>query len=65
VLTIASVMTADQDGTVAGEVRSDARVASVAARLRHASHPFAVVDPDGRRVGAVTRDAVADVLLRG
>jgi glycine betaine/proline transport system ATP-binding protein len=65
VLTVASVMTPDQNGAVGGEVRSDARVASVAARLRDASHPFAVVDAEGKRVGAVTRDAVVDVLLRG
>jgi len=65
VLTIASVMTRGVNGATAGEVRAGERIASVAARLRHATAPFAVVDADGRRVGQVTRDAIADVLLQG
>jgi len=65
VLTIASVMTPSLNGAVAGEVRAHDRIASVAAELRHATAPFAVVDADGRRVGSVTRDAVVDVLLTG
>jgi glycine betaine/proline transport system ATP-binding protein len=65
VLTVASVMTPSLDGATAGEVRIGERVAAVAARLRHATAPFAVVDAEGRRVGVVTRDAVADVLLQG
>ncbi|MEX2318533.1 MAG: ATP-binding cassette domain-containing protein, partial [Bauldia sp.] len=66
VLTVASVMTPAVNGaTTAGEVGAGERIAAVAARLRDATAPFAVVDGEGRRVGAVTRDAVADVLLQG
>jgi glycine betaine/proline transport system ATP-binding protein len=65
VLTVASVMTPATNGATAGEVGASERVAAVAARLRNATAPFAVVDGAGKRVGAVTRDAVADVLLQG
>jgi glycine betaine/proline transport system ATP-binding protein len=67
VLTVASVMTPRTNGagSAAGTVRSDARIASVAARLQDAGAPVTVVDADGRPVGEVTRDAVADVMMRG
>ena len=65
VLTVAAIMTAGVAGPVDGEVRANARIASVAGRLRDATTPLAVVDGDGRRVGTLTRDAVADVMLRG
>ena len=65
VLTVRSVMTPGLNGTTAGEVRVDERVAAVAARLREATAPFAVLDANGTRVGQVTRDAVVDVLLQG
>jgi glycine betaine/proline transport system ATP-binding protein len=65
VLTVAAIMI--PDGAVAsdGEVRADARIASVAAKLRDATRPAAVVDAAGRRVGTLTRDSVADVMLGG
>ncbi len=65
VLTVAAVMTTDANGASAGEVRADEKVAAVAARLREAAAPFAVLDAAGVRVGSITRDAVADVLLGG
>ena len=49
----------------AGAVRADQRIAAIAPRLRDASAPLVVVDGEGRPVGEVTRDAVADVMLRG
>lgn len=65
VLTVAAIMTSDGAAPAGGEVRSDARIASVAALLRDATAPLAVVDGEGRRVGTLTRDAVADVMLGG
>jgi glycine betaine/proline transport system ATP-binding protein len=65
VLTVASVMTPATNGATAGEVAATERIAAIAARLRNATAPFAVVDAGGRRIGAVTREAVADVLLQG
>ncbi|HET7718301.1 MAG TPA: betaine/proline/choline family ABC transporter ATP-binding protein [Bauldia sp.] len=65
VLTVAAIMAPDGTMPADGEVRADARIASVASRLREASAPLAVVDAEGRRVGTLTRDAVADVMLRG
>ena len=46
-------------------IRADARVASVAARLRDATDPVTVVDAGGIPVGEVTREAVADMMMRG
>jgi glycine betaine/proline transport system ATP-binding protein len=65
VMTVAAIMTPDTAVASEGEVRAVARIASVAARLGEATSPLAVVDADGRRVGTLTRDAVADVMLRG
>jgi glycine betaine/proline transport system ATP-binding protein len=65
VLTVAAIMTTGANGASAGEVRSDEKIAAVAARLREATGPYAVLDATGARVGSITRDAVADVLLRG
>ena len=65
VLTVGSVMTPSLNGAVEGEVGAQERVAAIATRIRHATAPVAVVDSDGRRVGTVSRDAVADVLLQG
>jgi len=65
VLTVAAVMTRTMNGTTAGEVRADAKIAAVAARLREATAPFAVIDAGGTRVGEVTRDAIADMMMRG
>jgi len=65
VLTVATVMAPDLASEVDGQVRADARIAAVAARLRDAAAPLAVVDADGRRVGTLTRAAVADVMLGG
>jgi glycine betaine/proline transport system ATP-binding protein len=66
VLTVASLMTPRANGTTLGAtVRADARIASVAARLQDARTPVTVVDAEGRPVGEVTRDAVADVMMRG
>ena len=65
VLTVASVMTQAMNGATSGEVVVSERIATVAPRLREATAPLAVVDGEGRRVGALTREAVADVLLRG
>jgi glycine betaine/proline transport system ATP-binding protein len=65
VLTVASIMAPELAIAAEGEVRGDARIASVAVRLRDASTPVAVVDAEGRRIGTLTRDAVADVMLGG
>jgi glycine betaine/proline transport system ATP-binding protein len=65
VLTVAAIMTKGVNGASAGEVRADEKIAAVAARLREATVPYAVIDATGARVGSITRDAVADVLLRG
>jgi glycine betaine/proline transport system ATP-binding protein len=65
VVTVASVMKPHVDGAIAGEVGAGERVAAVAGRLRNATAPFAVVDTAGKRIGEVTRDVVADVLLQG
>ena len=65
VLTVAAIMAPDLVAAADGEVRGDARIAAVAARLREATAPVAVVDGEGRRVGTLTRDAVADGMLRG
>ena len=65
VLTVASVMTPELNGATMGEVNGHDRVAAIAGRLRYTDAPFAVVDGDGKRVGSVTRDVVADVLFRG
>jgi glycine betaine/proline transport system ATP-binding protein len=65
VLTVAAIMTPGGTAAADGEVRADARIASVAARLRDATGPLAVVDAEGRRVGTLTRAAVADVMLGG
>ena len=67
VLTVAAIMAPPAAAPApAGEaVRADARIASVAARLRGATAPLPVVDAEGRMVGSLTRDAVADVMLRG
>jgi glycine betaine/proline transport system ATP-binding protein len=65
VLTVAAIMTADGGGPAGGEVRADARIAAVAARLHAATSPLAVVDAEGKRVGTLSRDAVADVMLSG
>jgi glycine betaine/proline transport system ATP-binding protein len=65
VLTVLSVMNATTNGATEGEISAHERVASVAARLRNATAPLAVVDSEGNRVGEITREAVADVLLQG
>ena len=65
VLRVAAIMSPDTEAPVAGEVPADTRVMAVAARMREATAPLAVVDADGRRVGTLTRDAVADVMLGG
>jgi glycine betaine/proline transport system ATP-binding protein len=65
VLTVGSVMTPSLNGATEGEVGVHERVSAVAARLRHATAAVAVVDGEGRRVGAVSREAVADVLMQG
>jgi glycine betaine/proline transport system ATP-binding protein len=65
VLTVAAIMTKGANGVSAGEVRADEKIAAVAGRLRDATAPYAVLDAAGARVGSITRDAVADVLLRG
>ena len=65
VLSVAAVMAPALAGTTEGEVRADMRIAAVAARLRDATAPLAVIDAEGRRVGTLTRDAVADVMLGG
>jgi glycine betaine/proline transport system ATP-binding protein len=68
VLTVAAIMAppgAAPDGSSDAAVRADARIASIASRLRAASAALPVVDADGRMVGTLTRDAVADVMLRG
>ena len=65
VLTVAAVMAPEVAGPADGTVRADVRIAAVAARLRDATGPLAVVDAEGRRVGTLTRDAVADVMLGG
>jgi glycine betaine/proline transport system ATP-binding protein len=65
VLTVAAIMAPDLAIAAGGEVRADARIASVALRLRDTTAPLAVVDAEGRRVGTLTRDAVADAMLGG
>jgi glycine betaine/proline transport system ATP-binding protein len=65
VLTVRAIMTPGGAGPAGGEVSADARIASVAARLRDGTAPLAVIDAEGKRVGTLTRDAVADVMLRG
>jgi len=65
VLTVAAIMEPNGTMPVEGEVRVDVRIAAVAPRLREAAAPLAVVDADGKRVGTLTRAAVADVMLGG
>ena len=66
VLTVAAIMTAPGAAAgAAGARRDDQRIAPIAPRRRHASAPHRVGDGEGRSVGEVTRDAVADVMLRG
>ncbi len=66
VLTVTAIMSAANGSEASsGEVSSSTRIAAVAARMREAAEPLAVVDAEGRRIGLVTRDAVAEVLLRG
>jgi glycine betaine/proline transport system ATP-binding protein len=65
VLTVAAIMAPGDHVPTEGEVPADARIASVAARLRAAPLPLAVVDAEGKRVGTVTREAVTDVMLGG
>ena len=50
-------------GHFAGEVRADSRVAEVASDVEAAEKPFAVVDDDGRVLGALTRETVVAVLV--
>jgi len=47
----------------AATVKSDARIADVAVMVFEHDEPLGVVDASGRPVGALTRDAVLDVLL--
>ena len=65
VLTVAAIMSAEREAPVEGSVRADSRVAAVAVRLRSATLPLAVLDGEGVRIGALSREAVADVMLRG
>ena len=65
VLTVAAIMDRDDTAAAEGEVTADTRIAAVAPRLREAVAPLAVVDGEGRRVGTLTRAAVADVMLGG
>ena len=69
VLSVASVMTAlprrKPAGGYAGEVPVSAKIGDVAGRLGDGKKAFAVVGPDGKPVGQVTKDAVIDVLLQG
>ncbi len=65
VLTVATIMAPDVSVAAEGEVPAGVRIAAVASRLREATAPLAVVDADGRRVGTLTRAAVADVMLGG
>jgi glycine betaine/proline transport system ATP-binding protein len=65
VLTVAAIMGPPSDIAVIGSVQGDARITSVASKLRNARDSLAVVDAEGRRVGTVTRDAVVDVMMSG
>ena len=65
VLTVASIMKPGDAGEGTDTIRADAKIVAVAARLREATAPVAVVDAAGVRVGSVARDAVVDILLRG
>jgi glycine betaine/proline transport system ATP-binding protein len=65
VLTVASIMQPGGAGEGADTIRADAKIVAVAARLREATSPVAVVDAAGVRVGSLARDAVIDILLRG
>lgn len=69
VLSVASVMTAlpkrKPAGGYAGEVPVSAKIGEVAGRLGDGKKPFAVIGPDGKAVGQVTKTAVIDVLLQG
>jgi glycine betaine/proline transport system ATP-binding protein len=65
VLSVAAIMTPEQTAAAGGTVRADARITAVLAEVRAATGPLAVVDAEGRRVGTLTRDAVADVMLGG
>ena len=50
-------------GVFAGEVRADSRVAEVAAEVEASDQPFAVLDGEGRVIGALTREAVVALLV--
>ncbi len=63
VLSARAVMGPPVEGEVAGEVRAEARIAEIAAEVEAADKPFAVVDDEGRRIGALTREAVVAVLV--
>jgi glycine betaine/proline transport system ATP-binding protein len=65
VLTVASVMRPDDAGEGTETIRADAKIATVAAKLRDARAPVAVVDTAGIRVGSLAREALVDILLRG
>jgi len=65
VLPVAAIMSSELAGEAGGEVRADEKIAAVAARLRDATAPVGVIDAAGVKVGSVTREAVADILLGG
>ena len=53
----------DEAAGYAGRVQAEARIAEVAAEIEAAERPFAVVNGDGRVIGALTREAVLAVLV--
>jgi len=65
VLRVGGIMSPDVSVPAEGSVPAESRVMAVAARMREATGPLAVVDAAGRRVGTLTRDAVADAMLGG
>lgn len=65
VLRVGGIMSPDVSMPAEGSVPVQTRVMAVAARMRQATGPLAVVDAAGGRVGTLTRDAVADAMLGG
>ena len=63
VLSARAVMGPPPSGEVAGEVPAEAKIADIAAEVEASDKPFAVVDAEGQRIGALTREAVVSVLV--
>lgn len=48
---------------LAETVPENARIEDIADKVESSDQPFAVVDADGKRIGALGRQAIIDVLI--